>query len=259
MLINTPTHSIVPNVSLADTSRLDYIYPEKKTVSKNFKKDKKWESEKINYKPFNPNDYQKADWQNIGFSAKQAAVIVNYKKQINGFKSVEDVKACFVIDDDKFNALKSYLRFPKQTYLVEDSSAVIQSVITLVDLNQANQTELETVSGIGPFFSEKIVELREKLGGFYHVNQLKDIYGMTAENFDRIQDKLVANSNTVRKIDLKSAEFKDLKKHPYINWKQAQVLTALTDKSISPKFWQNLQENDAFSATDIEKLKPYLK
>jgi len=195
---------------------------------------------------------------NIGFSQKQADVILKYKKQIGGFKSVEDVENCFVISKKKYNELQSYIKFDS----IERSIAIKKDTVVelaKVDINAADQALLESVNGIGPFFAKEIIKLRTNLDGFHSVSQIKDIYGMTEENFNRIEFHLKADSDKINPIVLSEANFDQLKKHPYLNWKQSQILVSLSNKTIDEKFWETLLLEAAFSAQDISKIKPYLK
>ncbi|MEW6356269.1 MAG: helix-hairpin-helix domain-containing protein [Planctomycetota bacterium] len=47
-----------------------------------------------------------------------------------------------------------------------------------IDLNSANWAELTLLPGVGEATAKRIVELREKLGGFTSVEQLKEVRGL---------------------------------------------------------------------------------
>lgn len=86
-------------------------------------------SQKIYYKKFNPNQYSQKDWQNIGFSEKQAASIIKYKMSLGGnFGSIEQIKSCYMISERKFNEMKPYIVLtsvaskPKKS--VQDNSSI---------------------------------------------------------------------------------------------------------------------------------------
>ena len=55
-------------------------------------------------------------WKNLGFSEKQAQVILNYKERnLRGsFKNLEDIQKCFVISADKFLELKPWIKIKEQ-------------------------------------------------------------------------------------------------------------------------------------------------
>ena len=59
-----------------------------------------------------------------------------------------------------------------------------------VNINTATQTELETLPGIGPSTSAKIIEFREKNGNFKSIEDLKNVSGIGDVKFDNIKDKI---------------------------------------------------------------------
>lgn len=58
----------------------------------------------------------------------------------------------------------------------------------LVNLNTASQSELESLSGIGPAFAGRIMEYREKNGGFRDINEVKLVKGIGEKTFEKIKD-----------------------------------------------------------------------
>ncbi|MFA7447234.1 MAG: hypothetical protein WCY77_02250 [Weeksellaceae bacterium] len=61
---------------------------------------------------FNPNRLSKEEWMNLGFSDKQASVILNYKNSLGGsFSDAETLSKCYVINEEKFNEFAPYLIF----------------------------------------------------------------------------------------------------------------------------------------------------
>ncbi|WP_256760147.1 helix-hairpin-helix domain-containing protein [Cohnella sp. WQ 127256] len=57
---------------------------------------------------------------------------------------------------------------------------------TLLDLNHATQSQLETLPGIGPSKAKAIIAYREKQNGFQNINQLLEVKGIGAKVYDRI-------------------------------------------------------------------------
>ena len=60
-----------------------------------------------------------------------------------------------------------------------------------VNINTANQTELETLSGIGPSLAAKIIEHREKNGKFKSVEDLKNVSGIGEAKYEGIRKQVV--------------------------------------------------------------------
>ena len=58
----------------------------------------------------------------------------------------------------------------------------------IVRLNTATIEQLDTLSGIGPAMAERIIDYREKNGGFKNVEELKLVSGIGDKLFEKIKD-----------------------------------------------------------------------
>lgn len=90
-----------------------------------------------------------------------------------------------------------------------------------VELNTADTTQLQSVSGIGSTLARRIVRYRELSGGFTTTEQLLKVYGITLENFIRIEEQVYVDTTTpafaaLRKatLDLPSSAYPPRRSHP---------------------------------------------
>ena len=60
----------------------------------------------------------------------------------------------------------------------------------LLNLNTANQAQLEELPGIGPVLATAILEERERRGGFRSVNELRDVRGIGEKRFQDLRDQV---------------------------------------------------------------------
>ncbi len=74
---------------------------------------------------------------------------------------------------------------PVATGGVETSGSTSSST-TLVNLNTATETDLQTLSGIGPKKAADIIAYREEHGGFSAIDELKEVSGIGAKTFERL-------------------------------------------------------------------------
>jgi competence protein ComEA len=58
--------------------------------------------------------------------------------------------------------------------------------IAIVRLNSADESELETLPGIGPALAERIVQFREQAGPYVSTDDLLDVAGVTQSKLDAI-------------------------------------------------------------------------
>ena len=61
------------------------------------------------------------------------------------------------------------------------------SAAACIDLNSACAEELEVLPGVGPVLSRRIVEEREKVGGFRRLDDLLRVRGVTKELVERVR------------------------------------------------------------------------
>lgn len=59
-----------------------------------------------------------------------------------------------------------------------------------VNINTANQTELETLSGIGPSTALKIINYRNENGEFKKIEDIKDVPGIGESKFENIKENI---------------------------------------------------------------------
>lgn len=65
---------------------------------------------------------------------------------------------------------------PKEEY--KKASASFSYKPFFIDVNKADSAGFEKLYGIGPKLASRIVKYREWLGGFTHVEQVKEVYGI---------------------------------------------------------------------------------
>ena len=57
-----------------------------------------------------------------------------------------------------------------------------------MNINQAKQSELETLPGIGEAMANRIIEYREQNGKFQKIEDLKNVKGIGEAKFNKIKE-----------------------------------------------------------------------
>lgn len=181
-------------------------------------------------------------------SKRQAESFIRWRN-LHGIYDMEELRACYVVDDSVATALESYVIFP------ERKPAPIEQPI---DLNTADSAALRSVVGIGGKTVTAIMRYRERLGGFLRAEQLAEVQGVTEGNYEKILKQIYVDSCEIRKIDINFASPKVLGRHPYI---APQTLRKLLKARQLKGGWSTAEEliNDKImTRREAEKLAPYL-
>ncbi len=70
----------------------------------------------------------------------------------------------------------------------DDGNAELAALGHKININTADKKELMLISGIGEKYAERIIELREQLGGFTSIEQLKKVKGIGDKRFEKIKN-----------------------------------------------------------------------
>jgi hypothetical protein len=128
---------------------------------------------------------------------------------------------------------------------------------SMIDLNLADTLDLMRVIGIGPVLSRRILRYREILGGYSCIEQLREVYGLGEERYSLISKNFYACSTQIEKLRPLHDEFPDLLRHPYLDFDQVSEIFRLR-KDTALNSIEDLIKTSAFTAADIERLRPYL-
>ena len=129
---------------------------------------------------------------------------------------------------------------------------------TIVELNTADTTILKKVPGIGSAFAKRIVSYRNLLGGYYSVTQLSEVYGIDEDRYNAFVPWFSADPSLISTLAVNSLPQDSLRRHPYINYGQARVITQLRKQKGRLTGWENLQLLNEFTDNDKIKLQHYL-
>ena len=205
--------------------------------------------------PFNPNTITEDEWRQIGLTDRQVRNILNYKAKGGKFYSKNDLGKLYTISEEEFAQLEPFIVLPevsrgtssksfqkKQEEPAREEPKPAKKVIPVVDLNTVDSITLVELPQIGPYTAVRIIEFRDKLGGFVDKEQLRAVKGMDEARFAAIQPYINLGAVEIRKVDVNRADFKTLVHHPYLSYEQVKRIFNQREKRGMIKNWTQLED-----------------
>jgi competence ComEA-like helix-hairpin-helix protein len=206
---------------------------------------------------FDPNEADSAELAAMGLPTTAVRSLVHYRQRGGEYRTAESVQRLYGMSDSLFVRLQPYLRLPEP----QASPAVERYPVaekypagTRIDLNTADTTQLKKIPGIGSGIARAIVGYRERLGGFYAVEQLAEVRYVTPQMYEWF----MVEEPSLRPLRVNHDKLERLKSHPYLNYYQARDIIAERNARGDIKSLSRLSTYKDFTEKDFERLKPYL-
>jgi DNA uptake protein ComE-like DNA-binding protein len=129
----------------------------------------------------------------------------------------------------------------------------------VIEINTADTIDLRSLPSIGPWLARKIVEYRDRLGGFRSADQLLEVYRLTPGKLDTIMPFLAIDTTMVKRVDINAVQSEELMRHPYLSRSQARGLLAYRDKHGPFAAVADLKKCLLIDEKTFEKLRDYVE
>ena len=200
---------------------------------------------------FDPNTLDVAGWKKLGIREKTINTIQNYIAKGGKFRQPSDIAKIWGLHEDEVQRLMPYVVIAQQTDLAYeekknfDNKAYKKQDISIrsLDINTADTSAFIALPGIGSKLANRIIAFRDKLGGFYKVEQVGETFALPDSTFQKIKSHLLITRPTVKQFNINSATADEMKTHPYIRYNLAAAIV------------QYRTQHGPFAAiTDIKKI-----
>ncbi len=126
------------------------------------------------------------------------------------------------------------------------------------DLNSADSLDLLSISGIGPYLAHKILQYRQRLGGYYSCRQLLEIRGFDAERYQSVHASFFVDTLKIKPMNVNTIDFKMILKHPYGDYQVAKAWIQFRKAVGVIQDPEELKKGGVIPDTTYKKLRPYL-
>jgi DNA uptake protein ComE-like DNA-binding protein len=213
---------------------------------------------------FDPNTLNAEGWKKLGLNNRTIHTIQNYVAHGGRFRKPVDLQKVYGLQSQDYGRLLPYVQIaaseqekafnlsakPKEKY--------VKAPPPVIDINLADTMAFIALPGIGSKLANRIINFRDKLGGFYSVEQVAETYGLPDSTFQLIKSRLQCTTITIRKININTADAGTLKQHPYIRWNIANAIVQFRQQHGAYHTPQDLQQIAIITPQLFQKIVGYV-
>jgi len=200
-------------------------FEKERTQAQNIKSEVS-KSHQIQLFEFNPNTISDSEWIALGFKDWQIKAINNYKNKGGNWKTKNDVKKIYGLDDNQFEELKPYILLPDENIEIQDNSKIEKELpISYFKFNPNTITKKQWKElGFKDWQIKIIFNYKSKGGSWKIKTDVKKIYGLSETDYNKLEPYILLpnnieknqNQNTKQdftaKVDINKASAKDFMK-----------------------------------------------
>lgn len=216
---------------------------------------------------FDPNTTTANDWKKLGIRDKTIKTIQNYVSKGGKFYKPEDIGKIWGLSPSDAQRLipyvrisilaKEYASFEKKEF-PKTSASYSPKSIPPVDVNLADTSAYISLPGIGNKLSQRIIAFRNRLGGFYSIEQVGETYQLPDSTFQKIKHYLILGNTQIKRININTASVDDMKVHPYVRYNLANAIFQYRQQHGNFISVEEIKKIILVSEETFIKLSPYL-
>ena len=196
---------------------------------------------------FDPNFISEQDMYRLGFYTKQIESFIKMRNQGKKFYCKGDFAKLYFVDEQCFRQLEPYITIDIEKLFGHKA----------FDINTISAENLAAQTDIPLKDAQSIVNLREQLGGFYSVFQIRDC-GIKYDKANIYSKSLyVCQCFEIKKININSLTEDELGNHPYITDKQAAAIAKFQSEKGKVMHIEDLRTLYCFDKNELTKIEHY--
>ena len=171
---------------------------------------------------FDPNMADSTTFLSLGLPSWMASNILRYRNRQGRFRRPEDFRKIYGLTEEQYRTLLPYIRIAEEPISPDTSRLLVVQATAqhdtlmkyhpgiIIDLNQADTTELKKIPGIGSRIAQSIVNRRRLLGGFYQIEQLEEI----RLKVEKLRSWFSVDATQIHRININKASVERMMHHP---------------------------------------------
>lgn len=130
--------------------------------------------------------------------------------------------------------------------------------IVKIDLNRCDSTDITVVPMFGSKRAARLVEYRDKLGGFHSLSQLREVFVLQDIPMDLLEKYFIVHPADIRKININTATYKEMVNHPYFDAYLTKTILNYRSRNGDITSFEELQQITHAYPELMEKLRWYV-
>ncbi len=212
---------------------------------------------------FNPNTADSILLLEQGLKTWQVSNMLKYRRAGGRWRRRSDMKRLYGLSEEQYRQLRPYIDLPDT--LPGDTARrdtlpryVSHKRDTILELNTADTAQLQLLRGIGRWTAMQIVRYREQLGGYYSVEQLREIPHIDQQMLDTVLQRFTLDTTRITPLLVNRCAVGTLSHHPYLRFEQARAIYEHRRQHIRLSGLDDLRSLPELTQDDLLRLRPYL-
>lgn len=216
---------------------------------------------------FDPNTLSVEGWIKLGVREKTANSIHKYVSKGGKFYKPGDIGKIWGLHEDEVKRLLPYVKIVSAAapeYAANKNTETYKpfekpvTKTNKVDINEADTSSFIALRGIGSKLANRIISFREKLGGFYSIEQVAETFALPDSTFQKIKSNLIITNSEVKKLNINTATVDELKLHPYIRYNLANAIVQYRNQHGTYSSIVDVKNIMIITDDIFKKMEPYL-
>ena len=220
---------------------------------------------------FDPNTVSEAALLQMGLRPKLVRTLINYRSKGGKFRKPSDLARIYGMDEKTYESIAPFIQIRdadlgdlsanRKGPTFNQNEAAFKgnhSASFKIDINTADTTDWKRLPGIGSRLALRIVNFREKLGGFRSVDQVAETYALPDSTYRLILPMLVHKATEMRTLNINAASVQELQQHPYISYAIAKAIVAYRTQHGAFGRVEDLQRIMLMTDSIYQRIYPYL-
>lgn len=216
---------------------------------------------------FDPNTLDESGWKRLGIKDKTIKTIQNFLSKKGHFYKPEDIAKIWGLHPDEIERLIPFVKiestntsnYPDKKNYENKAYEKVKYTPSVIEINSADTTSLIALPGIGSKLSQRILNYRDKLGGFYKLEQIGETFGLPDSTFQKLKPRFTLSKSPLRQININVATLDEMKVHPYLRYAIANAIIQYRTQHGNYSTVEDLRKIMVITDEIFNKAVPYLK